>query len=56
MKNLVGLKSFSTLLIAFVLVLGSCNKTDETLSAADRESLSAESFSDAEVDDANDMA
>ncbi|MFN6087598.1 MAG: hypothetical protein ACK47E_02510 [Cyclobacteriaceae bacterium] len=56
MKNLVGLKSISTLLIAFVLVLGSCNKTDETLSATERESLSAESFSDAEVDDANDMA
>ncbi|NOS55001.1 MAG: hypothetical protein HOP37_01945, partial [Cyclobacteriaceae bacterium] len=57
MKNLVGLKSISTLLIAFVLVLGSCNKTDDSiLSATDSQNLSSEEVSESFTDEANDVS
>lgn len=57
MKNLVGLKSISTLLIAFVLVLGSCSKTDDSVfNATDNQNLNSESVSDSYSDEANDMS
>ncbi|MCA6407696.1 MAG: hypothetical protein IM575_01070, partial [Cytophagales bacterium] len=57
MKNLIGLKSISTLLIAFVLVLGSCSKTDDSVfNATDSQNLNSESVSDSYSDEANDMS
>jgi len=57
MKNVGRLKSVSSLLLAFVLILGSCSKSDEfVLSSTDIQNLNAESISDAEADDANDMS
>ncbi len=45
------------MLIAFVLVLGSCNKTDDSiLSATDSQNLSSEEVSESFTDEANDVS
>lgn len=57
MKNLVGLKSISTLLIAFVLVLGSCNKNDETtFTTSDIQNVSTEGALDSQQEETGDLA
>ncbi len=57
-KNLFVLKATSTLAIALVLILASCNKTNEvsSLSSVDSQSLSTEAATDAKVDEVNDIA
>lgn len=57
-KNLFVLKAASTLAIALVLILASCNKTNEvsSLSSVDSQSLSTEAATDAKVDEVNDIA
>ncbi len=57
MKNLVGFKSISTLLIAFVLVLGSCNKNDETpFTTSDIQNVSTEGALDSQQEETGDLA
>jgi hypothetical protein len=57
MKNVFGLKTISTLAIAFVLILASCKKDDEsTLSPADTQNVSSESVTDAYNDEGQDMS
>ena len=57
-KSLFVLKAASTLAIALVLILASCNKTNEvsSLSSVDSQSLSTEAATDAKVDEVNDIA
>jgi hypothetical protein len=57
MKNVVGLKSISTLMIAFVLILASCKKTDEAaLSSTDTQNVNSESVTDSYNDEGQDMS
>ncbi len=57
MKNVFGLKTISTLAIAFVLILASCKKTDEAaLSSIDTQNVNSESATDSYNDDSQDMA
>lgn len=53
-KNLFG--GISTLMIAFVLILASCNKSDEGLSSLDSQSLNNEATMDAQQDETADIA
>jgi hypothetical protein len=57
MKNLFGLKSISTLVIAFVFILASCSKNDEQpLVNENSENVNTESAEDSYHSDADDLA
>jgi hypothetical protein len=57
MKKVVGLKSISALMVAFVLVVSSCKKDDESgLTTLDNQNINSESASDSYVDEANDVS
>ncbi len=57
MKNVFGLKSISTAMIAFVLILASCSKTsDSVLSSTDNQNVNSESASDSYSDEATDVS
>jgi hypothetical protein len=57
MKKVFGLKSISTVMIAFVLVVSSCKKEDETgLTTLDNQNINSESASDSYTDEANDVS
>ncbi len=54
MKNLFG--GISTLMIAFVLILASCNKSNDLTSSLDSQSLNNEATMDAQQDETADIA
>jgi hypothetical protein len=55
-KSLIGLKGISSLMIAFVMILASCNKSNDLVSSLDSQSLNNESTMDAQQDEATDIA
>ena len=56
-KNVVGLKSVSSLLIAFILILGSCSKTDDSVfNATETQDISSETATDSFTDEVNDVS
>ncbi len=57
MENVFGLKGISTLMIAFVLILASCSKTNEVAVANDNaDNVTTESSEDSYHSDADDIA
>ncbi|MFM9839542.1 MAG: hypothetical protein ACKVOQ_14835 [Cyclobacteriaceae bacterium] len=56
MKKVVGLKSISTMMIAFVLIFASCKKDEAVLSSTDNQNVSSESVSDSYSDEAADVS
>lgn len=56
MKNVFGLKSISTLMIAFVLILASCKKDESALSAADTQNVNSDAVADSYNDEGQDMS
>jgi hypothetical protein len=56
MKNVFGLKSISTAMIAFVLILASCKKDESVLSSTDNQNVNSEAASDSYSDEATDVS
>lgn len=57
MKSVFGLKGITSLMIAFVLILASCKKTDETsFSAQDNQSVANDGTVEAQQDETSDIA
>ncbi len=56
MKNAQSLKSVASLLMAFVLILGSCNKSDEVTVSENTLNVNSESSEDSYHNDAEDVA
>jgi hypothetical protein len=55
-KNLVGLKGVATAMIAFIMILASCNKSNDLTSSLDSQSLNNEATMDAQQDETADIA
>ena len=55
-QKMVGLKGISTVMIAFVLVLASCNKDDSVFSLQDVQNLSTDGALEAAQDETQDIA
>ncbi len=56
MKKLFGMKGISTMMVAFVLILASCNKSNDLASGLDSQSLNNEATMDAQQDETADIA
>ncbi len=57
MKNVFGLKVITSLMIAFVMILASCSKTDETtFTTQDVQNVSTEGALDAQQEETGDLA
>ena len=55
--SIINLKSLSSLMLAFVLILGSCNKSDEvTFSTQDNQSLNNDAALESSQEETVDMA